>query len=381
MHEKDIVVTPFLSNHWVRSKGRKAIENMDNLTNQILQVVSDYDLDGINVDLENLTPDDKDGLSEFVRMLRSKFPEYKMLTVSVAANNKWSTEGWQGSYDYKALGECADYLFIMAYDEHSIGGAEGPVASFGFVDNSIIYAMENVPKDKIVLGIPLYGRYWKDGEEFGGEAIVNGALPALFKSTNAKVMYDKENGQAVAKFTILPNQENEIKINGTALSSGDYTIWFDNEESINAKLDLVNMYGLLGCGVWALGHEKPVFWDGFKEKLNRVPREVEEPIKIDEKAQLYEAIKITLINVNDAIEQKIAVESVIENSMVLNKIDMTERKAEVPHKHEAIFREVDFNSIEETLDRKNIKKKLKNKIDINISMEQDKHFKRIEKKY
>ena len=382
MHEKDIIVTPFLSNHWVRSKGRMAIANMENLTNQILQVVSDYDLDGINVDIENLTPEDRDGLTDLVRLLRSKLPEYKMLTVSVAANSKWSTDGWQGSYDYKALGEVSDYLFIMAYDEHSIGGAEGPVASFGFVDNSIIYALEQVPKDKIVLGLPLYGRYWKAGEEYGGEAVVNGALPSLIKKTNAKVEYDKDNGQAVARFTILPDQEEEIKINGTVLTSGDYTIWFDDEESVNAKLDLVNMYDLLGCGFWALGHEKPVFWNGFKEKLNRIPREIEEPEKVDEKAQMYEAIQVTIVNVNDAInKEEIKIENIIENSMVLDDIDLTEKKAEVPHKHEVFFEGVEYNSTTETLDRKNSKKKLRNKFDIKVSMIQDKHFKRLKKKY
>lgn len=160
MHQKGITVVPFLSNHWDRDTGRKALANKENLATQIVNAIKKYNLDGVNVDLENLTEEDRISYVSFVRELRAKLPTNKTLSVAVAANpNGWNT-GWQGSYDYKELGNVADYIILMAYDEHYEGGEEGPVASIEFVEDSIKYALKYISCDKLVLGVPFYGRYW-----------------------------------------------------------------------------------------------------------------------------------------------------------------------------------------------------------------------------
>lgn len=275
---KDIKVTPFLSNHWNRSKGRAAIENAENMAQQISEVILKYDLDGVNVDLENLTSKDRENLNNFVKVLREELPEDKLLTVSVAANPYGIDDGWQGSYDYATLGEIADYLFIMSYDEHSQGGSCGPVASINFVENSIKYALENVSKDKIVLGIPLYGRFWGGDGTREGEAVVIGDVPRLISRFKGIVEYDKEIKQPCVKFTIAENAIS-TKVNGKILEAGEYTIWYENKESIIAKLDLVNKYDLLGAGVWALGQEKVDVWEYYYDKLNEIPHDEEIEIK------------------------------------------------------------------------------------------------------
>ena len=292
MHEQNIVVTPFLSNHWVRSKGRAAIKNAENLSNQICEVIEEYDLDGINVDIENLTVHEKEAFTEFVRILSEKMPKDKVLSVSVAANPDGSNKGWQGSYDYKALGMYADYLFVMAYDEHSQGGECGPVSSLEFVENSIKYALQFVSKDKIVLGIPLYGRYWKNGASYGGEAVVIGAIPNLISRNKGIVKYDSKIGEAKVTFSIN-NAKIKSKINGKTLEDGTYTIWYPNEESIKEKLNLINEYDLLGAGVWALGQEKVDVWEYYNNELNRLPYVTE---KEEERRREYEALMVDLSN-------------------------------------------------------------------------------------
>ncbi|MBO5142588.1 MAG: hypothetical protein J6C46_06260 [Clostridia bacterium] len=295
MKERNILVTPFLSNHWVRSKGRAAIKNTEKLTTQIVDVIEKYELDGINVDIENLTPEDRDGFTEFVRVLREKMPKDKMLTVSVAANPEGKDTGWQGSYDYEKLGQYSDYLFVMAYDEHSQGGMCGPVASLDFVKASIEYTLQFVTKDKIVMGIPLYGRYWKENEEYGGEAVVIGAVPALISKNKGIVKYDKEIGEAKVTFTVN-NAKIRSKINGKVLEDGKYTIWYQNEESIKQKLNIVNEYDLLGAGVWALGQEKVEVWEYYKNELNKIPYESLEEVK---KREEYEALVVDMSNLEE----------------------------------------------------------------------------------
>ena len=277
MKENNVKITPFLSNHWSRSRGRAALKNSEKLAQQIVDAIMKYDLDGVNVDIENLTSKDRDDFSDFVNILRDKLPKDKMLTVSVAANPYGVDTGWQGSYDYEKLGEYADYLFVMAYDEHSQGGVCGPVASIDFVENSIKYALERVSKDKIVVGIPLYGRFWGGDGERDGEAVVIGDVPRLISRFKGIVEYDNEVKQPCVNFKIAENAIS-TKVNGKELVPGEYTIWYEDKESITAKLDLVNEYDLLGAGVWALGQEKVEVWDYYYEELNRIPYKEEEII-------------------------------------------------------------------------------------------------------
>lgn len=154
MQNRGIKVVPFLSNHWDREKGIKALANRHSLSDQIVSSIVMYNLDGVNVDIENVTHLQREYYTDFVRLLREKMPEGKTLAVAVAPNPYGITTGWHGSYDYKSLAKYSDYLMIMAYDESYPGGPAGPVASYDFVEATIIKALTEVPKDKIVLGIP-----------------------------------------------------------------------------------------------------------------------------------------------------------------------------------------------------------------------------------
>ena len=138
MHKRRIKVTPFLSNHWDQAFGRKALQNRHALAQQIANAVEKYNLDGVNVDIENVTHADRADYTDFVRILRSRLGRDKVLSVAVGANPRGLTTGWIGSYDYAALAAHSDYLMIMAYDEHYPGSAPGPVASADFVEKSII---------------------------------------------------------------------------------------------------------------------------------------------------------------------------------------------------------------------------------------------------
>lgn len=258
MHSQGIAVTPFYSNHWDRALGIAALDNMDYVTDVLAKAVRDYGLDGVNVDIQNVNEAYRDKYTQFVRILSEKLPD-SVISVAVAANpNNWTT-GWHGSYDYAALAQYSDYLMIMAYDESYYGSTPGPVASISFVDRSITYALGRTTPDKLVLGVPFYGRFWKQGESVGGSGITMSDVETIIRTyPNATVRYD-ETAQAVEVTVTLTS---DFRLwGGNNMPAGTYTIWYDNLQSLESKISLVNQYGLKGLGSWAIGQEADGVWE------------------------------------------------------------------------------------------------------------------------
>ncbi|MDL2289193.1 SH3 domain-containing protein, partial [Clostridia bacterium OttesenSCG-928-F22] len=267
MHNANIDVVPFLSNHWNRTAGIAFLQNYEHSATLLAQAIEQYNLDGINVDIENVTHNEKDLYTAFVRSLREKVPSHKEVSVAVAANpNAW-TQGWHGSYDYTQLAQYADYLMIMAYDEHYQGGSAGPVASIQFVENSIKYALSKTSADKIVVGLPFFGRLWSENGVFNGNGVNLNMVDTIVSRYNGRITFDSTTKSPKVEFSV--NQgDATTTINGKALTPGNYVLWFEDDYSIQEKLALVNKYDLKGAGSWALGKEPGSIWNGYSQWLN-----------------------------------------------------------------------------------------------------------------
>ncbi len=266
-HSQGMKVVPFLSNHWNRQTGVNALNNRENLSTAIATAISEYNLDGVNVDIENVTELNRDDLTAFVSLLRSKIPASKEVSVAVAANPKNWTLGWHGSYDYSNLAYNSDYLMVMAYDEHWQGSEPGPVASITFVEDSIKYSLTKTTEDKIVIGIPFYGRIWSEDNNFNGNGITLDRIDEFITEYNAVTSFDDISQSAKAEFTVTTESPINL-LNGKTLTTGTYTVWYENEASIQAKMSLVNRYDLKGVGAWALGQEPSSIWEHYKTWLN-----------------------------------------------------------------------------------------------------------------
>jgi len=268
MHDGGVKVSPYLTNDWDQARGVAALKNGDKLSDELAEAITKYDLDGVNIDIENLTPDERTEYVDFVRLLRTKLGSGRILAVAVAANPYGTGAGWAGSYDYAGLAEYCDYLMVMAYDESYYGSAPGPVASIGTAEKSIKYALSVVPKEKIVLGLPFYGRIWSSGGGYpNGYGVSDSTIESLIKDYNGTVSLDGVSKAACATITVGDSDTKPI-IAGKALSAGTYQIWYSNEDALKAELGLVTKYDILGTGSWSLGQEADDTWDYYKLWLN-----------------------------------------------------------------------------------------------------------------
>jgi spore germination protein YaaH len=297
MHKRKMKVVPFLNNDWDRDLGRLALKNREILSEQIADFIMKNNLDGINVNIENVTVQDRQDYTDFVRLLRKKLPLSKEVSVAVAANPNGWTDGWHGSYDYNELSKYADYLFIMAYDEHSNGGPAGPIASYDWVEKSIQFALnQGVPNEKIVLGIPFFGRYWKDGDDYGGYGVGVNQVESIISKYKGVVSYDPKTKSNKAIVTIKKGDQLPV-VHGNTLEPGTYVFWYEDELSIKSKIDLVHKYGLKGTGSWSLGDENVSIWGDYNKWLtSNVDNNTTYPLlKIGSKGK-------TVINLQNALK-------------------------------------------------------------------------------
>jgi spore germination protein YaaH len=160
MQAQGIKVVPFISNHWDRAQGQAALLNREELTDRLADEIIRYNLDGINIDLENLTPADRFAYVDFVRLLRQKLPagsSFRLRWLQILTRRF----GQQGFYDSAGLASYFDNHIIMAYDEHYQNGRPGGF-SMAFVNRSIQYGPVFVPKKKSYWP-SLYGVTWQNG--------------------------------------------------------------------------------------------------------------------------------------------------------------------------------------------------------------------------
>jgi hypothetical protein len=158
----------------------------------------------------------------------------------------------------------------MSYDEHYPGDPNaGPVASLPFVEKSVQQALKQIPADKLVLGIPFYGRFWNGDPAFDGQGISNQTAEKLMNQFHGKRTYDEAAQSVKGEFTIGP-KDSSAMFDGSPLPQGTYTIWFENDRSLKAKLALVQKYQLKGTGSWSLEQSTNDTWNYYSMWLNGV---------------------------------------------------------------------------------------------------------------
>lgn len=238
----------------------------ETLINNLISSAIQYNLDGINVDFESLNASEVgDSYIEFIRELSLKCANNGI----VLSVDNYVPSDYTAFYDREEQAAFADYIVIMAYDEHYAGSEdEGSVASIGFVTNGVTDTLKEVPASQTILGVPFYTRVWsltptEDSTESEDDSYVLYSLDSyaagmkevqnLISANGAAATWSDEDGQYYVEY------END---------GVTYKIWVEDATSIEEKLNVMKENDLAGASFWKLGLEDSTIWDTIIKYIN-----------------------------------------------------------------------------------------------------------------
>lgn len=206
----------------------------------------------VNVDLENVEPEWRESLSSFVEKLSAHLHRYGVqVSISVPAKTfDQPTNRWSGAFDYRRLGQAADRVYLMTYDEHGFSSGPGPIASSGWVERVVKYAVSEIPSHKVYVGLAGYGFDWPTSGR--PRYISHAQAVAKAKKLGIPIRWDSSSNSPTYSY-----RENGMLRH----------VWFENASSTSWKLDLVEAYDLGGVALWRGGLEDPDVWRVISEKF------------------------------------------------------------------------------------------------------------------
>ena len=256
-HQKGYRVWALVSNSFDRKKTREFLANpraQKLFIARLLAYSALYELDGINVDFENVDNQDKARLSHFVSQL-SHALHGQGITVSIDVTFPL----WTNCYDLPAFARVVDYVMVMAYDEHwRTSPKAGSTASLPWVKAGLVKTLQQVPAEKLLLGIPFYTREWEEIPQKGkapkvrSKALSMSSVDQRIRENQAPTRWLEDKGQNYTQYTQ----------NGKR-----FHIWLEDEFSMQRRSDLIKEYNLAGAASWRKGFEKPIIWTVLNKTL------------------------------------------------------------------------------------------------------------------
>lgn len=222
-----------------------------------------YRYAGFQIDFENVNWTDRDLLSSLVAETAAALHKEKLqLTIATVPNapgsagksnySRWLYANWRGGYDLQALAQSADFICLMTYDQNTRWTAPGPVAGYLWTVENLDYALQFVPKEKLSLGIPVYGYHW-----FAGD-------PGKDEKPNPTAEYVGQ--EQIDEF--LAAYHPRIEWDGTDRTAWFYFyrddtrewVFYTDKRGFQERLNLARDRGLEGFCSWVLGMENPEIW-------------------------------------------------------------------------------------------------------------------------
>jgi spore germination protein YaaH len=221
------------------------------LIQQIIKLTEDEGYDGVNIDFEFLREGDREYLNSFMRELHKEMSD-KSKILSISLHAKTEKVDWFKGYDYETLGKYSDFVVLMAYDKSP--STPGPQAPIQWVEEVVDYTVKRIPADKVMLGIGVYGYGWTEAGSRTTWLLTRNEVDYRIRFIN----------EAIEEYNIEPSWNETAQMPYFSFTDSEgvkHTVWYENESSIWAKLDLVRRKNLKGIAFWRLGYTTPGVWN------------------------------------------------------------------------------------------------------------------------
>lgn len=212
-----------------------------NFINDICRVATKFD--GVQIDFESVASTDAAWYFSFLNELRAALDKNKILSVALPPRKTRIAD----AYDYPSIAAIVDRVIIMAYDQHWSGSTPGPVAGLSWCKEVAEYAKSFIPKEKLIMGLPLYGRAWQN-KNFN-KSVHYKHVEEIIKTSNVQPHYDPENGSYF-------EYEETVKVR----------VYYIDERSIYDRLKLYSSMSVDNVAFWRIGQGPSGMWQGISAK-------------------------------------------------------------------------------------------------------------------
>lgn len=206
------------------------------LIRNLVEVVKRDGYDGVNIDFEFIAAADAAYFTNFLQELKKALGGNKTLSVAVFART--GQENWQNGYQYDKIGAVADRVVVMAYDYHYKTSAPGAVAPLWWVEQVTDYMVKQIPREKILLGMPTYGYDWPEGEN--ATTVTASKLSGLISKYGGSVHFDYSNMSPCFSYYDESGRFHQV--------------WLENQQSLDEKWNVAVEHGLGGISFWRIGN-------------------------------------------------------------------------------------------------------------------------------
>ncbi len=225
---------------------------------QIVDTLTHYKLQGINIDFEELTEKNNEPFTRFQKEIYEALHNKGLsVTIDVSPDNE--------DYDYRELTRYTDLVILMAYDQYNNATAPGPVSSQKWIEEKLDWMDDKVDLSKIILGVAGYGRDWIDEENEKGQRQIrvedityNKAIDEA-KLANATIEFNNDTYNLHYSYT-----ETETDTS----SETNHSIWFTDAATTFNILRYSDDYPTAGTALWHLGGEDPRIWNFYGRNLS-----------------------------------------------------------------------------------------------------------------